>query len=581
MLLYGLIRSCDATQPVANKKGRDKYQMDQKEKRNLAKPVMLVGALAIFLVVALIYRSTGAEFTRTFWAFVPPIIAIGLALITKEIYTSLFIGIFAGALLYADFNIFKTVEVIVVEGFIENLADEWNMGVFVFLAVLGVYVALVNKAGGTAAYGRWAEKRIKRRKTAVLSTIGLGLVLFVDDYFNCLTVGSVMRPVTDRHRISRAKLAYLIDSTAAPICIIAPISSWAAAVTGVVNSMREGGDAAAAAAAESIDGFQLFISTIPYNFYALLTLTMMIAIAFMKFDFGPMKRHELNAEMHGDLYTTPERPYEDDEQESPGGRARVIDLVLPLALLIVGCVAGLMFTGGFFEGASIVESFADSDASVGLAFGSLGALILSFIFIFFRRVIPFSDMAASIPKGLIAMIPAILILSFAFALKGMNGLLEGRAFIGSVMEGGLASFFNLMPAIVFLVACLISFSIGTSWGTFGILLPIVLVVMEQAPPELLIISASACLAGAVFGDHCTLISDTTIMSSAGAQCGVIEHVQTQSPYAILIALISFVMYLLAGTIQNWLIVLPLGIVLTVVVLFCMKAMLSKKGAATS
>ena len=552
--------------------------MVEQNNRKFIKPAILIAAFAIFLIVAIVYSSTGNEFSGTFWAFVPAIIAISLALTTKEIYTSLFIGIFSGALLYANFNIVETVEVIVVNGFIENLADEWNMGVFLFLAVLGIYVCLVNKAGGTAAYGRWAEKRIKSRRTAIFSTIGLGLVLFVDDYFNCLTVGSVMRPVTDRHRVSRAKLAYLIDSTAAPICIIAPISSWAAAVTGVVNRMQAAEGETAAAAAQ-LDGFQLFIQSIPYNFYALLTLTMMIAIAWMKFDFGPMRKHELNAEEHGDLFTTEARPFKDTEEEVVSDKARVIDLVLPLGLLIVGCVVGLMYTGGFFEGASIVESFADSDASVGLAFGSLAALLISFIYLFARRVMKFSDMAATIPSGLVAMIPAILILSFAFALKGMNGLLEGREFIIGVMEGGLANFMVLMPAIVFVIACLIAFSIGTSWGTFGMLLPIVLVIMESAPPELRIIATSACLAGAVFGDHCTLISDTTIMSSAGAQCGVIEHVQTQTPYALLTAGISFVMYLLAGVVQNWLIVLPIGIVLTVAVLLVMKLALSKKYAA--
>jgi len=547
--------------------------MERNGKNKLIKPLVLIIALAVFIIAALIYQATGREFHATFWAFVPALIAIGLALITKEIYTSLFIGIFSGALLYANFNIITAVESVVVDGFITSLASRWNMGIFVFLAVLGIYVCLVNKAGGTAAYGRWAEKRIKRRKTAILSTIGLGLVLFVDDYFNCLTVGSVMRPVTDRHKVSRAKLAYVIDSTAAPICIIAPISSWAAAVTGVVNDMKESG----AAVAERIDGFQLFIQSIPYNFYALLTLTMMIAIAFMKYDFGPMRLHERNAMEKGDLYTTPERPYKDAEDEVVSDKARVIDLVLPLALLIIGCIVGLMYTGGFFEGAGIVNSFANSDASVGLAFGSLSALLISCIYLLCRRVMPFSDIAASIPNGLVAMVPAILILSFAFALKRFNIMLAGPDFITGVMEGGLAGFLNLMPAIVFVIACMISFSIGTSWGTFGMLLPIVLVIMDRAGnPELLIIATSACLSGAVFGDHCTLISDTTIMSAAGAKCGVIEHVQTQIPYAILTAVISFVMYLVAGFVQNWLIALPIGIIVTVALLMGMKATSAKK-----
>jgi Na+/H+ antiporter NhaC len=465
----------------------------------------------------------------------------------------------------------STVESIVVDGFIVTLADEWNMGVFLFLAILGIYVVLVNKAGGTAAYGRWAEKRIKRKKTAILSTIGLGLVLFVDDYFNCLTVGSVMRPVTDRHRVSRAKLAYIIDSTAAPICIIAPISSWAAALVGVVGRAQEAGVGTA-----GMNGFQLFIASIPYNFYALLTLTMMIAIAFMKFDFGPMKKHELNAEMHNDLYTTSERPYKDSEDEVVNEKARVIDLVVPLALLITGCIAGLMYTGGFFAGEGIIDSFADSDASVGLAFGSLAALLISCIFLFCRRVMSFKDMAASIPNGLIAMIPAILILSLALTLKEMNMLMDGRTFIAGVIEGGVANLINLMPAIIFIIACLISFSIGTSWGTFGMLLPIVLVVMDGASAELLVIATSATLAGAVFGDHCTLISDTTIMSSAGAKCGIIEHIQTQTPYALVTAVISLAMYLLAGLVQNWMIVLPIGIFITLVTLFSIKALQAKQ-----
>jgi len=545
--------------------------MVEENNRRFIKPVILTAALAGFLIAAIIYSFSGNEFSGTFWAFVPAVIAIGLALITKEIYSSLFIGVFAGALLYSNLNIVGTVETIVVDGFISTLASDWNMGVFLFLAILGIYVVLINKAGGTAAYGRWAEKRIKRRKTAILSTIGLGLVLFVDDYFNCLTVGSVMRPVTDRHKVSRAKLAYIIDSTAAPICIIAPISSWAAALVGVVGRAQEAG-----ASTAGMNGFQLFVASIPYNFYALLTLTMMIAIAFMKFDFGPMKKHELNAQQHGDLFTTSERPYKDTEDEVVSDRARVVDLVIPLALLIVGCIVGLMYTGGFFAGEGVIDSFADSDASVGLAFGSLAALLISCIFLFARRVIPFKEIAASIPSGLIAMIPAILILSLALTLKSMNTLMDGRVFIAGVVEGGVANLLNLMPAIIFVIACLIAFSIGTSWGTFGILLPIVLVVMDGASTELLVIATSATLAGAVFGDHCTLISDTTIMSSAGAKCGIIEHIQTQTPYALLTAAISLIMYLLAGIVQNWMIVLPIGIVLTLVVLFAMKIAQSKR-----
>jgi Na+/H+ antiporter NhaC len=501
----------------------------------------------------------------TFWALVPPLVAIALALITKEVYSSLFVGIVVGALFYANFAPVDTITTLVNQGLIGTLSSGWNAGILIFLVILGIMVQVINKAGGSAAYGAWANKRIKTKLGAQLSTIVLGCLIFIDDYFNCLTVGSVMRPVTDRHKVSRSKLAYIIDATAAPICMIAPISSWAAAVSSKVEI-------------EGISGMEMFVRAIPYNFYSLLTIVMLIVICVMKFDFGPMKRHELNAEK-GDLYTTEDRPYANVQDEVAVPRSKVIDLVLPIVVLIIFCVIGLIYSGGFFsgEGVSFVDAFANSDASVGLALGSLVSLVFTFIYMLARRVVSFKDLTDAIPKGFNAMVPAILILTFAWTLNSMTGLLGANEFVKALLDGSAAGLQNFLPAIIFAVALGLAFSTGTSWGTFGILLPIVVAVFEPGT-ELLVMSVSACLAGAVCGDHCSPISDTTIMASAGAQCNHVNHVNTQLPYALTVAGVSFVFYIVAGFVQNWLIVLPLGMVAMVAVLFMIKAFTAKKTA---
>lgn len=496
----------------------------------------------------------------TFWALVPPIVAIALALITKEVYVSLLVGIVTGALFYANFNIELTLNTMFTEGFIAQLSDGWNVGILIFLVILGIMVQLVNKAGGSLAYGEWADKRIKSKTSAQLATMGLGVLIFVDDYFNCLTVGSVMRPITDRHQISRAKLAYLIDATAAPVCMIAPISSWAAAVTGVV---------------EGYNGLELFIRAIPYNFYSILTLVMIITISVLKFDFGPMKVHEDNA-AKGDLYTTPDRPYASMEEEKVSKHGKVYDLIIPIVALIICCIVGMVYTGGIFEGESFINAFANCDASYGLAIGSFISLVFTFIYFLARRVLTFKEATEAIPKGFSAMVPAILILTFAWTLSGMTGLLGGGAYVAGLLENSAAGFQMFLPAIVFLVASGLSFATGTSWGTFGILLPIVVAVLDPSS-ELLIITVSACLAGAVFGDHCSPISDTTIMSSTGAQSNHVNHVSTQLPYALLVAGVSFVFYIFAGAVKSAWIALPIACIAMVVVLVVMKqAMLGKR-----
>lgn len=495
----------------------------------------------------------------TFWALVPPVVAIALALITKEVYSSLFIGILVGALFYSGFSFEGTVLHIFNNGFIFVLSDSYNVGILVFLVILGIMVCLMNNAGGSAAFGRWASKRIKSRVGAELATIVLGILIFIDDYFNCLTVGSVMRPVTDKHNVSRAKLAYLIDATAAPVCIIAPISSWAAAVSGFVPGE---------------DGLSVFVKAIPYNFYALLTIVMMVGMVILKTEFGPMGVHEKNA-LKGDLYTTAGRPYanaEADEKVNP--RGKVIDLVIPIVSLVVCCVIGMIYTGGFFSGESFVSAFSKSDASVGLAIGSFFGLIITVVLYMVRRVMNFRDCMACIPDGFKAMVPAILILTFAWTLKAMTDSLGAADFVAGAMESVAGGLMNLLPAIIFLVGCGLAFATGTSWGTFGILIPIVVAVFENSNPELMIISISACMAGAVCGDHCSPISDTTIMASAGAQCDHVNHVSTQLPYVIVAAAVSFVTYIAAGFIQNAWISLPIGIVLMLITLFVIKNVFS-------
>lgn len=523
--------------------------------------------LAVVCVSAM-GASDGAEtsggFYATVWSLLPPVAAIGLALITKEVYISLFIGILVGALFYSNFNIETLINSIFyvqdaegayTGGMVSKLVDGWNVGILIFLVILGILVSLINRAGGSAAYGRWAGNKIKTKRGALLSTFGLGALIFVDDYFNCLTVGSVMLPVTDKQQVSRAKLAYIIDATAAPICIIAPISSWAAAVT---SSVPDG---------STIDGFQMFLRSIPYNFYALLTIAMLITLAVLKFDFGPMKKHEKNAEK-GDLFTTDSRPFENESREKVSSKGKVIDLVLPIAILIVSCVMGMVYTGGFFSGVSFIEAFADCNAAKGLVLGSFITLVVTFLIYIPRRVISFKEFASAIPAGFKAMVPAILILIFAWTLSSFTNLLGAPQFVeGLVRDNATAS--ALLPAILFLVALGLAFATGTSWGTFAILVPIVVGVFPEMS-EILVIAISAVLAGAVCGDHCSPISDTTIMASTGAQCDHINHVSTQLPYALLVAAVSFVFFIIAGFVQNWLIVMPIAIVVMVLLLYVIK-----------
>ena len=493
----------------------------------------------------------------TFLALIPPIIAIVLALITKEVYSSLFIGILSGALLYTWFRPVETVTT-TFSTIIGKLSDGWNIGIIIFLVILGIMVSMMNKAGGSAAYGEWASAKIKNKTGAALSTFLLGSLIFVDDYFNCLTVGSVMRPVTDKQKISRAKLAYLIDATAAPICIIAPISSWAAAVTSV---------------APSGDGLKLFVSSIPYNFYALLTIVMIITISLLKFDYGPMKKHEENA-LRGDLYTSGADTARKVEALT-SKKGKVIDLILPVVVLIALCIVGMVYTGGFFEGVDFVTAFSESDASVGLVLGSFVAFVFTVIFYLLRRSLTFKEISESLTDGFKAMVPAILILTFAWTLSGITMQLGAKVFVAEFVRNNVANLTWLLPAIIFVIAVGLAFATGTSWGTFGILLPIVCAVFAQGD-ELMVISISACLAGAVCGDHCSPISDTTIMASAGAECNHINHVSTQLPYALTVAGVSFVSFILAGLIKSPIIVLPIGIVMMVAVLFVIKVITSKK-----
>ncbi len=502
-----------------------------------------------------------SNYFATFWALVPPLVAIALALITKEVYSSLFIGIVLGGLFAANWHPVGALDYVLNDGIISAVSG--TAGIFIFLVILGAIVALINKAGGSAAFGRWAEVHIKSRVGAAMATFVLGVLIFIDDYFNCLTVGSVMRPVTDRHKISRAKLAFLIDATAAPICMIAPVSSWAAAV----SEFTEG---------TGFSGIELFVRAIPYNFYSLLMLVFIIAITLMKFDYGPMKLHEFNALTKGDLFTSGREEFEesaDDKAANP--RGRVVDLVLPVIMLVVLSVIGLIYVGGFFSGSDFITAFGDTDATVGLPWGAILALIITIIYLMARRVVTFKEAMECIPKGFNAMVPAILILTFATALKNMTGLLGAAEFVEMLMDSAAAGLANFLPAIIFLVACVLAFSTGTSWGTFGILIPIVTAIFDPTS-ELLIIGVSACLAGAVCGDHCSPISDTTIMSSAGSQSNHINHVSTQLPYAITVALISFVTYLLAAFIQNAFILLPIGVAITIATLFVIKSMTKNK-----
>ena len=527
--------------------------MERKE-RKVSVTLAAVVAILIFLVIAALV--TNAETVQqTAWALIPPIIAISLALVTKEVYSSLLVGILTGGLLFSGFRFEGTVNHVFNEGFVAVLSDGYNVGILIFLVILGVIVQLMNRTGGSAAFGNWAANKIKTRKGAQLSTILLGCLIFIDDYFNCLTVGSVMRPVTDKHKVSRAKLAYLIDATAAPICIIAPISSWAAAVSGFV---------------EGKNGMTLFLQAIPYNYYALFTIVMMILLVVMKVDYGPMYKHEYNAVNNDDLYTTPDRPYANavDTAQIAGGK--VADMLVPIITLVVCCTVGMIWTGGFFGGTGFIDSFANSDASVGLAVGSAFALAITMIYYLFRKVLSFEKMMECVPEGFKQMVPAILILTFAWTLKAMTDSLGAKEFVAAMIEGNAAGFVNLLPCIIFLIAVGLSFATGTSWGTFGILIPIVVNAFSATDYRMMIIAMSACMAGAVCGDHCSPISDTTIMSSAGAQCNHLNHVSTQLPYALTCAGVAAVTYIIAGFTRNAIISFILGLVILGMVMYVLK-----------
>lgn len=542
--------------------------MEKKKKSYLSKAVF--GLLIVAFTVCCIIAAPITEAKGTLWSLFPPVIAIGLALITKEVYSSLFVGILSGGIIYAAASgtgFEGTFKAVVQDGLITNLSNAYNVGILVFLVVLGIIVVLMNKAGGSRAYGEWAAAHIRGRRGAALSTFFLGVLIFVDDYFNCLTVGSVMRPITDKHNISRSKLAYLIDSTAAPICIIAPISSWAAAVSGTV---------------EGVNGISLFINTIPYNLYAFLTILMVIFISVSDTDYGPMKIHEDNAK-NGDIFTTKNNTYEQDAQPVTE-RGRVIDLILPVAVLIVFCVVGMIYTGGFFSGTDFVTAFANCDAAYGLSLGSISALIVIIAYYMFRRVLKFNECMDSIAAGFKQMVPAILILTFAWTLKTMTNHLEAGAFVSGVVQSATA-LSVLLPVILFVVAIGLAFATGTSWGTFGILIPIVTSVFDAELanvsqtgeiPSMVIICISACLAGAVCGDHCSPISDTTIMASTGAQCDHVNHVSTQLPYALTVAAVCVVGYLLSGFVHNVFIVLGFSAALMLAVLFAIRFFVKRK-----
>ena len=536
--------------------GEEREKM--RNKRKMGGLLLVAMSILCFSSMTVFAADTSAEYVpamyASIWSLVPPVIAIVLALITKEVYSSLFVGVLIGGAFWAGFKPEATILHVFQDGVVGVLTDSYNMGILIFLVILGVIVCMMNKAGGSAAFGRWAKEHIKTRVGAQLTTIALGVLIFIDDYFNCLTVGSVMRPVTDSHNVSRAKLAYLIDATAAPVCIIAPISSWAAAVTGFVKGE---------------DGFSIFIRAIPYNYYAILTIIMLVTLVLAKEDYGPMKEHEDNA-IAGDLYTTDDRPYESAQENVTYNKGKVIDLVFPIISLIICCVIGMIYSGGFFSGTGFVEAFSGSDASVGLMLGSFFAMVITIAFYAVRKVLRFSDSMACIPDGFKAMVPAILILTFAWTLKSMTDSLGAAEYVASIMNSAASGLLNLLPAIIFLVGCFLAFATGTSWGTFGILIPIVVAVFQGTNETMMIISISACMAGAVCGDHCSPISDTTIMASAGAQCNHVNHVSTQLPYAMTVAAVSCITYVIAGVIQNAVICLVIGIALQILVLLAIR-----------
>ena len=521
--------------------------------------LIITAVIAALLLIAFLTKPEDG-YNETFWSLVPAVLAIALALITKEVYSSLFIGILFGAMLYAEFNFEKVLTTVVDDGFLTVLTDPWNVGILMFLVILGIIGVLVLKSGGTKAYAEWAMTHIKSRPMAELATWALGVLIFVDDYFNCLTVGQVMRSLTDKFKVSRAKLAYLIDATAAPICIIAPISSWAAAVSG---SLRDG-----QIEEMGMNGFEAFLRTIPFNFYALFSIVMIVTIILLKFDFGPMKRHEDNA-LKGDLYSTEDRPFEGVKEEKINENGHILDLVIPIFIfLIPSCIICLVYTGGAFDGVSFIDAFADCDASLGLTYGSLIGLLLTVVYMVARKAATFQSIMDALPAGFRNMVPPILILVFAWTLCTITGNLGSTEYVDSLLTDA-DSLSNFLPAIFMLLACFIAFATGTSWGTMGILLPIVVATFHTSDTDLMIVGISACLAGAVFGDHVSPISDTTIMSSAGAQCSHVVHVSTQIPYAALVALMAFVFYVIAGFWQSY-IVTVIGMAAMVGVIFGMK-----------
>ncbi len=528
-------------------------------------------ALAVVVVLLAVVGLTNPDGVYgTVWSLLPPIVAIALALISKEVYSSLFLGCLVGALLYSNFNPWDTIVAVIGAdvGITAMLADAWDIGIIIFLVILGIIVDLMNKAGGSAAFGRWANKAVKTRKSAQLLTLLLGVLIFIDDYFNCLTVGAVMRPVTESHKISRAKLAYLIDSTAAPVCMLAPVSSWAAAISGYVTT-------------EGVNGLQLFIAQIPYNYYCLLTLLMIIVLSVLNFDYGPMLDHEYNAQVNDDLFTTPERPFEGaDDYEEGETKSHILDLILPVVVLIIACVIGMIYTGGFFSGeATFIDAFANSDAAAGLCIGAIIALLFTFIYFWARKSIGFIKSMDSIPSGFNQMIAPILILTLAWTLNSMTGSLGSDDFVNAVLANA-GALKNFLPAIIFVMACVIAFATGTSWGTIGIMAPIVVLVFDYAvEPTLCTIGLAAACAGGVCGDHCSPISDTTIMASAGAHCFHLNHVSTQIPYAVTVVAVSFVSFILAGLIQNVVICLAIAIVLMLATLLVIRAIVTKKHAA--
>ncbi|MCR5203167.1 MAG: Na+/H+ antiporter NhaC family protein [Lachnospiraceae bacterium] len=499
----------------------------------------------------------GVKVEKTFWALLPSIIAIGLALVTKEVYSSLFVGIVTGALFWARFNPVKTLNHVFQDGVVSVLSDSWNVGILVFLVILGMLVQLMNMTGGSAAFGLWASRHIKGKKGVQIATVFLGMLIFIDDYFNCLTVGSVMRPVTDKQRISREKLAYLIDATAAPVCIIAPISSWAAAVSGFVKGEN---------------GMSLFLKAIPYNYYALFTIAMMFIVILFDISYGPMKGYEKKA--LDEEYWKKKLESDTEKKADDKKKGKVIDMVIPIILLIVSCTIGMIYTGGFFKGKSFISSFANSDASIGLVLGSSVALIITIIFYLLRGVIDFNRSMIALPEGFKQMVPAILILTFAWSLKAMTDNLGAAEYVAALVKGSAAGFQMFLPSIIFLIAIGLSFATGTSWGTFGILIPIVVSCFQNTDYSLMIISISACMAGSVCGDHCSPISDTTIMSSAGAKCVHIKHVATQLPYALTAAVVSFVTYIIAGFVKNPVVPLIVGLVVLFVVLMALNKLTS-------